>query len=182
MNEAGKNEEILRYPIGRFQWDGNWNEELRRQWTCSIRSQPGLLQAALEALGGAGLDIPYRPGGWTVRQVVHHMADSHMNCYIRIKLAVTEDNPVIKPYREDLWAELADSRSYPVEPSLLLLESLHSRWADLLDSLSETDYLRSFFHPESNSLIPLRRALAQYNWHGNHHIAHIKSVNPAPNG
>ena len=121
------------------------------------------------------LDTPYRPGGWTARQVVHHLADSHMNSCVRFRLALTEDSPTIKPYDEVSWASLPDASTMPVEPSLILLEGLHSRWVRLLESMSETDFLREFHHPESG-VVRLEQNLAHYAWHGKHHVAHINSV------
>lgn len=165
--------ETLRFPVGRFAWNGEWSGELKAKWIAGIGEQPAALREAVSGLGDAELDTPYRPGGWTVRQVIHHLADSHMNSFTRFKLALTEDTPAIKPYREDLWAELADARVFPVEASLRILEGIHIRWTALLSSMSEEDYQRDFYHPESEEVIPLSRALATYDWHGTHHIAQI---------
>jgi uncharacterized damage-inducible protein DinB len=165
-----------KYPIGEFQWDGEWSQERKAAWISGIAALPRQLRDAVTSLNDSQLDTPYRPGGWTIRQVVHHMADSHMNSFIRFKLALTEHNPVIKPYNEGLWAELSDSSKHPVEGSLRMLESLHERWTALLNSMSEEDYLRAFYHPESSSLVPLRKALGLYDWHGRHHSAHITSL------
>lgn len=133
------------------------------------------MRAAVQGLSPQQLDTRYRPQGWTVRQVVHHVPDSHMNAYIRFKLALTEDAPTIKTYHEDLWAELADSRSTPVETSLTLLETLHERWVALLRSLKDEDWKRSFRHPELGPM-PLDANLALYAWHGAHHTAHITTL------
>lgn len=176
MSKEQEELEGMRFPVGPFEWNGAWSADIRDAWTDGIRRQPAELRLAIGGLTAEQLDTPYRPGGWTVRQVVHHMADSHMQSVTRFKLALTETNPVIKPYREELWAELGDSASYPVEASLALLDALHLRWTALLESMSEEDYLRSFFHPESGSLVPLRRALGLYDWHGRHHIAHIMGL------
>ncbi|WP_438445255.1 YfiT family bacillithiol transferase [Gorillibacterium sp. sgz5001074] len=165
--------EKLKFPLGRFTWEGEWSEERKNEWIASIQGAPEALAKALDGLGEAQLDTPYRPEGWTVRQVVHHLADSHLNSVTRFKLALTEDHPVIKPYREDLWAELADARSYPVAASLRMLEGIHDRWTALLRTMTEEDYLRTFFHPESQADVSLRRALANYAWHGEHHTAQI---------
>jgi hypothetical protein len=119
------------------------------------------------------LDTPYRPGGWTVRQVVHHIGDSHINSIVRFKLALTEETPTIRPYDEALWAELPDSRTAPVDPSLALIDTLHARWVLLLRSMSEQDFERRFHHPEHDRTFTLARTLAMYAWHGQHHIAHI---------
>lgn len=132
------------------------------------------LRAAVEGLTEAQLDTPYRPGGWTVRQVVHHVPDSHLNAYIRMKLALTEDGPTIKPYDENLWAELSDSRM-PVDASLSLMDALHRRWVTVLRSLQPADFARTFLHPEAG-VVSLDRLIALYAWHGRHHVAHITSL------
>jgi uncharacterized damage-inducible protein DinB len=132
------------------------------------------LRAAVAGLSQEQLDTPYRPGGWTVRQVVHHVPDSHLNSYVRFKLALTEDAPTIKPYDEALWAQLPDAAATPIETSLALLEALHHRWVRMLESTSETDFLRAFRHPEIG-MIRLDQNLAMYAWHGKHHVAHITS-------
>ena len=133
------------------------------------------MRAALAGLSDSQLDTPYRPGGWTVRQVAHHVPDSHMNSYVRFRLALTEDEPVIKPYEESRWAELPDARGMPVEPSLVLLESLHARWVPLLRSLSAAEWKRSFRHPELGP-VRLENNAALYAWHGRHHVAHITAL------
>src|SRR5271166_3555611 len=137
-----------RYPIGKFSYAGPLSPEKKQQCLSDIEQTPARLRAALRGLSEQQLDTPYRDGGWTLRQVAHHVPDSHMNSYVRFRLALTEDSPVIKPYEESRWAELADARTLPVEPSLGLLESLHARWVPLLRSLSATDWKRSFRHPE----------------------------------
>jgi uncharacterized damage-inducible protein DinB len=164
----------LQYPIGRFSFPDSTTEEERQAWIREIARAPQELRAAVAGLSPEQLDTPYRPGGWTARQVAHHVPDSHMNAYIRLKLALTEDQPTIKPYDEARWAVLADAAS-PVEPSLELLEALHARWVRLLESMSERDYLRTFVHPESGPW-RLDQYLAQYAWHGRHHVAHIASL------
>jgi len=133
------------------------------------------LKAAVAGLSAEDLDTPYRPGGWTVRQLVHHVPESHMNSYIRYKWALTEDEPTIKPYFEDRWAELSDARTCPVEPSLALLESLHQRWVTLLRGLTEEDWKRTFRHPDLG-LVRLDQNAALYAWHGRHHVAHITNL------
>jgi len=143
-------------------------------WIQQIASAPRELRAAVAGLSQKQLDTPYRPGGWTVRQVTHHLPDSHMNAFIRLKLALTEDQPVIKPYDEARWALLADA-ALPVESSLDLLQALHVRWVQILESMSERDYQRTFLHPASG-VWRLDQYLAQYAWHGKHHIAHILSI------
>jgi len=137
-----------------------------------IAEAPARLRAAVAGLNDAQLDTPYRPGGWSVRQLAHHVPDSHMNSYVRFRLALTEDTPVIKPYEEARWAELHDARTMPIEPSLALLESLHARWVPLLGSLSESDWARGFRHPELG-VVRLEQNAALYAWHGRHHVAHI---------
>ena len=164
----------LRYPIGKFSFPELTTPEQRAAHIREIADAPRELRAAAAGLSADQLDMPYRPGGWTARQVIHHIPDSHMNAYVRFKLALTEDDPVIKPYDEARWAMLADSR-VPIEPSLDLLEALHVRWVGLLESISERDYQRKFVHPESGTL-RLDQWLAQYAWHGRHHAAHVRLV------
>jgi hypothetical protein len=165
----------LQYPIGPFAWPADVSADQRRQYIDEIAQAPANLRAAVADLTGEQLDTPYRPGGWTVRQVVHHVPDSHLNSYLRFKLALTEDEPTIKPYDQSRWAELADVRVAPVETSLVLLESLHHRWVSLLGSLSESDFARTFRHPEIG-IVRLDKNLALYAWHGRHHAAHITSL------
>jgi hypothetical protein len=141
-----------------------------------IAAAPGRLRAAVSGLTPPQLDTPYRDNGWTVRQVVHHIPDSHLNAYTRIKLALTEDEPTIKPYEEARWAELPDARGGDIEPSLSLLEFLHQRWLLLLRQLSSNDFDRRFRHPEHGRIFGLNEALAMYAWHGRHHVAHITSL------
>jgi len=165
----------LRYPIGKMEMPKEVSA-LRRQLAIeSIASAPKKLREAVHGLNEAQLDTPYREGGWTVRQVVHHVPDSHMNAYVRFKLALTEEEPTIKPYAEDRWAVLADTRTTPIEVSLMLLESLHTRWMRLLGSLAAADWKRTFRHPELG-VMNLERMLALYAWHGRHHVAHITSL------
>jgi len=164
-----------RYPVGKFQWEDEASEARRREWIAQIEEAPAKLRAAIQGLTEQQLDTPYRDGGWTVRQVVHHLPDSHMNAYVRFKLAVTEDYPTIKTYEEKLWAELPDAKTASVEPSLALLESLHYRWVLFLKSLSAADYARKIRHPELGELA-LDKYLAMYAWHGRHHVAHITSL------
>ncbi len=134
------------------------------------------MRAAVKGLTPKQLDTPYRPGGWTVRQVLHHVPDSHLNAYVRFKLALTEDTPTIKPYYEARWANLADTRKTPVETSLALLDHLHARWVTLLRSLRSKDFAHRFFHPDHGKALTLDWALAMYAWHGPHHVAHITSL------
>ena len=165
----------LRYPIGKFHFDGSLTEPQKQAALDEIARTPENLRAAIKGLSEAQLDTPYRPGGWTVRQVVHHVPDSHLNSYVRFKLALTEDEPTIKPYAEDRWAELADTKTTPVEVSLTLLESLHDRWVRLLRSLSPEEWKRTFRHPDLGAMT-LEKTLALYAWHGRHHVSHITSL------
>jgi hypothetical protein len=162
----------LRYPIGRFEWPDTAQPEQLGTWIAEIEKLPDDVQSAVAALQPKQLDTPYRPGGWTVRQVVHHLADSHLNCYQRYRLALTEEAPVIKGYDERAWAELGDAKVGPVDVSLLLLRTLHSRWTYLLRSLTKEQWARTFVHPERGS-VRLDVTTGLYAWHGRHHVAHI---------
>jgi hypothetical protein len=164
-----------RFPIGKFHFDGPTTEDQRTQLIATIEQAPAALRAAVKGLSPQQLDTPYREGGWTVRQVTHHVPDSHLNAYIRFKLALTEDEPTIKPYAEDRWAELADTQSTPIEASLVLLDSLHTRWGQLMRSISPEDWKRNFKHPE-RGVVSLEMNLATYAWHGKHHVAHITEL------
>jgi len=164
----------LSYPIGRFTGE-RLNSENRGRILLDIAELPGRLRDAVEGLTEHQLDTPYRPDGWTVRQVVHHLADSHMHAYIRTKFALTQNEPTIMAYDENQWSKLKDARSGPVEPSLLLLEGVHARWYDLLGSLTESDWSRKFTHPE-NGVLTLSMNISTYAWHGRHHTAHITEL------
>jgi hypothetical protein len=168
--------EDLRYPIGQFRYEGEPDQHRREQWIEEIAATPANLRAAVAGLAPHQLDTPYRDKGWTVRQVVHHVPDSHLNAYTRIKLALTEDVPVIKPYEEARWAELPDGRTAPIELSLNLLESLHHRWVLLLRQLTPAEFRRRFIHPQHGRPIELQETLALYAWHGRHHVEHIASL------
>lgn len=144
-----------------------------REWIAELEAYPGKLRAAVSGLSDDQLETPYRPGGWTLRQVVHHVPDSHMNAYIRFKLALTEENPVIRPYQEALWAETGEARSGAVAMSLDLLEHLHRRWANLLRTIPPEAFKRTYYHPEDQRTYALETVLAMYIWHGRHHLAHI---------
>ena len=175
MEPAAPSED-LRFPVGRFQPPAKVTAEERRAWIAELAAAPAKFRAAVEGLNDAQLDTPYRPGGWTVRQVIHHVPDSHLNSYTRFRLALTEDNPTIKPYHEDRWAQLADARTMPIEVSLVLLESLHERWVRLLDSMTPEQFARTFVHPQQNRTISLDGNLALYAWHCRHHTAHITKL------
>jgi hypothetical protein len=163
-----------RYPIGRFEFDGEITSNVVDGWIKEMEELPRLLRDAVKHLSDEQLDTPYRAGGWTIRQVVHHLADSHMNAYIRFKLALTEESPVIKPYDEGQWAELSDSK-LSVGISLSLLEALHTRLVDLLRSLTPEEMQRTFTHPESGN-VSVGRNIGIYAWHGRHHLAHITNL------
>ena len=167
--------EHLQYPIGRFQPPSASTEEERQRWIDQIAAAPVELRQAVEGLTIEQLQTPYRPGGWTVRQVAHHIPDSHLNGYVRVKLALTEAEPTIKPYEEALWAELPDVQTTAIEISLSLLESLHHRWVLLWKALAPQDFKKTFRHPELG-LMNLEKQLALYSWHGRHHIAQITSL------
>ncbi len=164
----------LRYPVGKFSYAEPLHDEQKRKFVDDLAQAPANLRAAVQGLSDAQLDTPYRPEGWTVRQVVHHVPDSHANAYIRFKLALTEDEPTIKTYAEDRWAELPDSKG-PIAVSLELLGSLHDRWLHLLRSFSDEHWKRTFRHPELGPMT-LEKTLALYAWHGRHHVAHITEL------
>lgn len=166
----------LRYPVGKFHAPTlPLDAAARTLHVDEIERMPSVFRAIVGGLTESQLETCYRPGGWTVRQVVHHVPDSHMNAYVRFKLAVTEDAPTIKPYNETEWAELADARTAPIDISLTLLEAIHRRWIVFLRGLSAADWGRAYHHPEMG-LVPLDTALALYAWHGRHHTAHVKST------
>jgi hypothetical protein len=168
--------EDLRFPIGKFNRSQEPNTpEARKQLIDAVAEAPERLKVAVTGLNGKQLDTPYREGGWTVRQVTHHLADSHMNAYVRYKLALTEENPTIKPYAEAAWAELADSRITPIDVSLALVDNLHARWVVLLRSLKPEDWARKLTHPEAG-VLSLDEMLRMYAWHGAHHVAHITGL------
>jgi len=164
-----------RYPIGKFNYEGPPSEEQRKKLIEDIAQTPAALRAAVKGLSAEQIETPYRDGGWTVRQVVHHVPESHMNAYIRFKLALTEDEPTIKPYEEDRWAKLSDVQSTPLEVSLSLLELLHDRWVRVLKSIRPEEWKRSFKHPQLG-VVPLEKNLCLYSWHGRHHVAHITEL------
>ena len=168
--------EQLRYPIGRWKWPDAATADDVRLWIAEIAALPAALRAAVDGLSDAQLDTPYRPDGWTVRQVVHHVADSHLNSQCRIRWALTEDQPTIKAYDQPAWASLSDARLSPIEPSLDLLEGLHKRWTALAESLSADELARTFLHPEHAQPLRIDKTLGMYAWHGKHHTAHIVSL------
>ena len=170
------NDEI-RFPIGKEKdqegYKSDFNESLKSSLIEDIRILPVSLDYAIQNLDAAQLATPYREGGWTVNQLIHHVADSHINAYVRFKLVLTEETPVIKPYDQDLWAGLPDTQKLPVNISITLLHALHSRWGQCMDDMSETQWQRRMYHPERKAEITLWSLLKSYAWHGKHHTAHI---------
>ncbi len=173
------NMDKLKYPIGKFEAPESISDERLQEAIADIGAFPEKIQAAAKLLGSERLARPYRPGGWNGRQVIHHVADSHLNAMIRFKLALTEENPTIKPYREDLWAALADYAA-PIEQSLQLITSVHYRWHLLMTSLSDDQWARTFYHPENKLSTTLRRNTLLYQWHGNHHLGHLHLISTSP--
>ncbi len=165
----------LSYPIGHFDFHQTVASEQLPGLITEIAAAPAALRAAVQGLSGEQLDTPYRPGGWTVRQTIHHIADSHMNSFLRLRLALTEDTPAIKGYDQAAWGELSDSRTAPIEPSLQIIENLHLRWTWLLRSMAPEDFARGFRHSEFG-VLRLDTTLALYAWHGRHHCAHITGL------
>lgn len=165
----------LQYPIGKFQKVDTLTISERQACITDIEQTPANLRAAVAGLTPEQIETPYRPEGWTVRQVTHHLPDSHLNGYVRFKLALTEDEPQIKTYMEDLWAELPDTRQTPIEVSLTLTDALHTRWTILLKALSDEEWRRTFLHPVLGAM-RLEQTVALYAWHGKHHVAHIRSL------
>ncbi len=170
------NLEQLKYPIGKFKKPNIITRDILQDWIANIAMFPKLLSEVVANLSEVQLDTPYRPEGWTIRQVVHHCADSHMNSLIRLKLTLTEEKPTIKPYYEDRWAELVDSKNMSILPSLKMLEGIHERWIRLLMELSEEQLSREFVHPEHGKSFRIDENIGIYSWHCNHHLAHIKQA------
>jgi len=168
-------ENDLRYPVGKFSRPTAFGTADRAAAIDAIAALPTALREAVRGLSDAQLDTPYRPGGWTVRQLVHHVADSHMNAYVRLRLALTEENPTIKPYDEQKWAALADATSLPVDVSLGILDGIHHRWTVLLHALGPADFARTLLHPD-NGPMSLDVLLALYAWHSRHHVAHVTAL------
>jgi len=166
----------LRYPVGKLEPRTELTADERREAIDVIAAAPVRLRAAVSGLMDEQLDTPYRDGGWTVRQVVHHLPDSHMNAFVRLKLALTEETPVIRPYDESLWARLPDARITPVEVSLTLLDALHERWVGLMRALEEQDFRRTFKHPDHDGVQNVDWLVAMYAWHGRHHVGHITAL------
>lgn len=169
--------EKLRYPIGREseqkEYDKKFDEQLKSELINDIRMLPQSLEFAIQNLDEHQLQTPYRPGGWTVHQLIHHIADSHINAYIRFKLGLTEENPTVKPYNQEAWADLSDTKKLPVNISITLLHALHVRWCEMLDDIAENQWYRTVYHPERKVEITLWELLKSYAWHSRHHNAHI---------
>lgn len=161
----------LRYPIGKYE-PQPYSEVQKKKWLTDLAQLPNMVEAAVLNLDQAQLDTPYRDGGWTVQQLVHHIADSHVNAFCRMKLILTEDNPTIKPYEEKEWAKMADVL-LPINISITLLHALHLRMYALMSAVSDEEWPRTYFHPESNKQFTLWHLLGMYAWHGRHHVAHI---------
>ena len=168
--------EQLKYPIGKYKRPETITPSHISEWIDEIEILPGRLKKTVNGLSEMQLETPYREGGWTVRQVVHHVPDSHMNAYIRFKWSLTEDKPTIKLYFESKWAELDDGKNSPVDVSLSLLEALHRRWVLLLRSMSPADFKRTFIHPDQGKELSLEHLAGMYAWHGQHHLAHIQRL------
>ncbi|MGN6248241.1 MAG: YfiT family bacillithiol transferase [Ginsengibacter sp.] len=170
-------DEKLRYPVGREEdqhaFKKKYSEELKNSLLTEIKMLPSSLEFAIQNLDASQLETPYRPGGWTVQQVVHHVADSHMNAYIRFKLGLTEYDPTIKPYDQEAWANLSDTKKLPVNLSITLLYSLHARWLQLMEDMDESEWQRTVYHPEREMQLTLWDLLKSYAWHSRHHVAHI---------
>ncbi|MBW8687689.1 YfiT family bacillithiol transferase [Chitinophaga rhizophila] len=168
--------EQLKYPIGRFEAPATISVHSLKGYITDIRYLPSLIEIVVQSLDEAQLATPYRPGGWTVAQVVHHLVDSHTQALTRFKWALTEDNPTIKAYDEAAWAELPDVFKTPVNVSMTLLHALHARWVNLMENLTDEQWERTFVHPESKKTISLRTMAATYSWHGKHHLAHVEKL------
>ncbi len=164
--------EDLRYPIGKY-IPKSFSESQLQEWLIDIKFLPQHLENAILNLDESQIDTPYRSAGWTVKQLIHHVADSHMNAYIRFKLGLTEDNPTIKPYDEGAWANLPDTHNLPINISLTLLHALHARWMEVIKGIKSDEWNRTVFHPEQKKEITLWHLLGMYAWHGKHHVAHV---------
>lgn len=165
--------EELQYPIGKYEKPKEMTDVLRKEWLGVLSALPAWIDASVENLDAEQMNVPYREGGWTIVQVIHHLADSHMNAYIRLKLALTEENPTVKPYNEKAWAELPDNNVVPVNISITLLHALHRRLVATLEHLNESDWLKTYYHPDHKRDFPVWEVVALYAWHSRHHTAHI---------
>lgn len=168
--------EELKYPIGRYQKPDAFTPQLVQEWIAVLRVLPSWMDACIENLDAAQLEVPYRPGGWNTKQVIHHVADSHMNAYVRLKLALTEHNPTVKPYAEAEWAKLIDTDVVPVNVSVTMLHALHRRMVALLEHMDTAQWLRTYYHPDHQRSFPVWEMVALYAWHSRHHMEHIKRL------
>lgn len=170
----------LSYPIGKEneqkEFEIEFNEPLKTALINDIKNLPSFLEFSIQDLDASQLETPYRPGGWTVHQLVHHIADSHINAYTRFKLGLTEDNPIVKPYNQEAWADLSDTKKLPVNVSVTLLHALHARWVQILEDITESQWQRTVYHPEREIKITLWELLKSYSWHSRHHVAHINNL------
>ncbi len=176
-----ENEELrLRYPVSKEEdadaYNKPYSDALKNELLNDIKILPAMLEVAVQDLNANQLHTPYRPGGWTVHQLVHHVADSHINAFVRFKLALTEDNPIIKPYEQDAWVLLSDTKNLPINISLTLLHALHARWYQLMHEMTEDEWQRTIYHPEVQKKLSLWDLLKSYSWHGRHHTAHITKL------
>lgn len=168
--------EKLRYPTGRFEQPEQYDPARRKGWLQALAALPTWLDVIVQNLDAAQLETPYRPGGWTMNQVIHHLADSHMNAFVRLKLALTEDNPTVKPYEEALWAETPEIGAVPVNVSITFLHALHRRWTDLLERIPDEAWERTYFHPEDRNEVSIWQMTAKYAWHGRHHMEQLRGL------
>ncbi len=168
--------EHLKYPIGRYQKPEGATPQLQKEWIGVLQALPSWMDICIENLDEHQLHTPYREGGWTIQQVVHHVADSHLNAYIRLKLALTEDNPTVKPYDENAWAQLVDTKVVPVNISVTMLHAMHHRMVALLQHMPPSDWERTYYHPEHQRDFPVWEMVAMYAWHSRHHTEHIRQL------
>ena len=173
--------EELKYPVGQYKKPAAFTKDILNKAISAIEEFPKKIKQETENLSDEQLDTPYRPEGWTIRQVVHHCADSHMNAFIRLKLALSENTPTIKPYAEAMWAEMDDTKHFPVHSSYSIIEGVHARWTALLKNMTDIDFSRGFIHPEKGRELSLYESTDMYAWHCNHHLAHITSLKKRKN-
>jgi len=168
--------EQVKYPIGRYEKPAGFNPELKKELLGILKALPSWMDASIENLDEAQLEVPYREGGWNIKQVVHHVADSHLNAYVRLRLALTEDNPTVKPYDENAWAMLPDVNVVPVNVSVTMLHAMHRRLVALLEQIPEADWQKTYYHPDHKRNFPVWEVVALYAWHSRHHTAHIQEL------
>lgn len=168
--------EKAKYPIGRYKAPEKYDAGMQNEWINEIEALPGWLDHVIENLDAAQMEVPYREGGWNTRQVIHHIADSHINAYVRHKLLLTEDNPTVKPYDENRWTLLPDVEIVPVNVSITMLHAMHRRWGIMLRNIEQEDWERTYYHPEDDMLVPLWTSVDMYAWHGRHHMEQVRSL------